>query len=149
MDGRKKSKRSRVKNPGLKKQYNSKVKQEYIDYDYVDKLSPEEAEWLNKFSEEYIGAKLNHHDALHDTPELRKDCFDRNNARQRCIYGNSKAKNAVYTPTKHNVGVNNETNDVSNYNDIMINKQQHMADNIEDHMIDYIDIKRKSDKSQQ
>ena len=37
---------------------NPKVRREFIDVDYVDKLSDKEKEWLNKFMDEYNGANL-------------------------------------------------------------------------------------------
>lgn len=95
---KKKKPRSAVKNPGLNPNYNSKIKQEYLDYDYVSSLSAEEKAWLNDFTEEYYGAALDYKNLdnnLHNTPELKKDCTDRNNARNRCIYGIWKATNRL------------------------------------------------------
>lgn len=92
-----KTKRSKEKYPALKKNVNSRVRQEYIDYDYLDKLSPEEKAWLNDFSEEYINASVGKQseadqNRFHNTAELVKDCTDRNNARNRCIYGEVRNK---------------------------------------------------------
>ena len=59
--------------------------------DYIDKLSEEEKKWLNDFNTEWLGANLNESKKLmHNTKALRKDCFDRNNARNRDIYGRSR-----------------------------------------------------------
>ena len=89
-----KNKRSRTKYPALKPELNLKTRYELIDYDYVDKLSEEEKAWLNKFTEEYVNASLNTEDLdknLHNTEELKKDCYRRNNARNRDILTKAKA----------------------------------------------------------
>lgn len=62
---------------------------------YVHKLSPEEKLWMAKFMNEYNNARLDYADLsnnLHNTPELKKACTDRNNARNRCAYTLEKAK---------------------------------------------------------
>jgi hypothetical protein len=91
----KQNKRSKAKYPALKPELNLKTRHELIaDYDYIKKLSPEEKEWLNKFTKEYVNAEINTKKPrknLHKTKAARKDCYDRNNARNRCIYTRSKA----------------------------------------------------------
>lgn len=65
-----------------------------IDYDYTSKLSDKDKAWLNKFTEEYVNANLDYKNLknnLHNTQELKKDCTDRNNARNRCILTRAKA----------------------------------------------------------
>lgn len=65
-----------------------------MDYDYLNKLSEEEKKWLNAFTEEYINASLdskNLENNLHNTEELKKDCYRRNNARNRDILTRAKA----------------------------------------------------------
>lgn len=88
-----KSKRpDRGLNPGLKKSKFSRIKQEYFDQDYIDKLSDKDKAWLSKFNDEYLGANLKDGgNKFHKTKRLKKDCFDRNNARNRDIYGDAKA----------------------------------------------------------
>lgn len=89
-----KKRRNEVQHPALDNRYNSKIRQEYIDYDYKTKLTEEEKEFLNKFTEEYYGAGLDYDNLennIHNTPELKKACTDRNNAQNRCLYGISKA----------------------------------------------------------
>lgn len=103
---------------------NPKVRREFIDVDYVDKLSDKEKEWLNKFMDEYNGANLdfeNPRKNLHKTKKLKKDCTDRVNARNRDLYAKSKIKNELYFL---NEDIDGET------------------DNIEDALIDYIDNKK-------
>jgi hypothetical protein len=67
-----------------------------LDYDYLHKLSEEELAWLNKFTEEYVHANLNTEKPksnLHRTKSMRKDCYDRNNARNRDVLTKQKAQN--------------------------------------------------------
>jgi hypothetical protein len=67
-----------------------------IDYDYVSKLSPKEKAWLNKFTEEYTNASIKKDKKpLHKTKEHTKDCYDRNNARNRCILTRAKASGST------------------------------------------------------
>lgn len=113
-----KNKRSRTKYPALKPELNLKTRYELIDYDYVDKLSEEEKAWLNKFTEEYVNASLNTEDLdknLHNTEELKKDCYRRNNARNRDILTKAKASgNHISTDemliNKKSIRVNTEEN---------------------------------------
>lgn len=92
---KKKTKRSRIKYSALDPTVNLKTRYELIaDYDYIDKLSEEEKAWLNKFTKEYVNADLDTKKTsrnLHKNKELRKDCYDRNNARNRCIWTKCKA----------------------------------------------------------
>lgn len=75
---------------------NLRTRTELIDYDYLDKLNDKEKEWLNKFSEEYIGASIKKDEKpMHKTKRLRKDCYDRNNARNRCILTRAKASGTI------------------------------------------------------
>jgi hypothetical protein len=103
----KKTRRNSIRYPALKPEYNIKIRQEYIDFDYIDKLSPSEKQWLNSFVEEELIANVSHSGKkLNDfkTKDLsikkkdirkkvnsnKKRIFDNNNARNRC--GLSKAK---------------------------------------------------------
>ena len=95
----KKRKRDLVKYPGLDKRFFSKIKQEYHDIDYAHKLSDKDQKWLSQFMEENLGAQLNektlknkyNKKPIHKSKAQKKDCYDRNNARQRDIYGLSRA----------------------------------------------------------
>lgn len=89
-----KNKRARTKYPALKPELNLKSRYELIDYDYIDKLSDSNKAWLNKFTEEYVNASLdseNLENNFHSTTELKKDCYRRNNARNRDILTRAKA----------------------------------------------------------
>lgn len=82
-----KSRRSKSKYPALDPTLNLKTRYELIaDCDYLDKLSDKEKEWLNNFNEEYINANMNHKGKkLHKSKKQKKDCYDRNNSRNRCL----------------------------------------------------------------
>lgn len=78
----------------MKPELNLKSRYEEIEdiASYADQLTKEEKAWLNQFSQEYICANFNHgKKPLHDTKELKKSCYDRNNARNRCQLTRKKA----------------------------------------------------------
>lgn len=55
-------------------------------------------DWLNKFNKEFVGASLdseNPHRNLHKSKKMRKDCYDRNNARNRDILTKKKITNQL------------------------------------------------------
>lgn len=102
----KNNRRQNIRHPNLKKRYNLKVRQDYIDTHYINgvdsvtgegkglrPLNEEELDWLNKFYGEYVNASVNqksHEDQLHNTEELVKDCYNKNNARNRCVMNKVK-----------------------------------------------------------
>lgn len=82
-----KSARQRTLYPGLEKKVNLKSRIDLIDYDYLDKLTPKEKLWLSNFTEEYISGNFKHRGKpLHITQKEKKECYDRNNARNRDTY---------------------------------------------------------------
>lgn len=86
------NRRDKVKYPALDKKYNPKIRQENIDADYLHLLSPEELAFYNRFMEEENNASFkNDGNDLNNTKEERKKIYDRNNARQRCIYSQLKS----------------------------------------------------------
>lgn len=70
---------------GLEKGATRKPARDFVDFDYVDKLSEEEKDWLNRFSAEYYQNSLSKKDrkALHRTSDLRKAVYSGENARNR------------------------------------------------------------------
>lgn len=87
-----------------------KTRKELLDYDYIHKLNPEQKDWLGQFTEEWAGgavkktkAKIRkdgtkirgsgkvRKDQIHNTEELAKDCFDRNNRRNIDVLGVASA----------------------------------------------------------
>lgn len=86
---------------------------EFIDFDYIDKLTHEEKLYLSDFYEEYLSGNTNHdgRPVLHPTWKDLKPCYDRNNARNRDTLAISKTQGLVVgdeggLPEKHidNVG---------------------------------------------
>jgi len=135
MSKKKATKRSKEKYPALQPRVNSRIRQEYIDYDYVDELSDEEKQWLNDFTEEFTNAVVGkqseaENNRFHNTAELVKDCTDRNNAQNRCLYG--RVRNRV-AATK-----------LLNYEDVINMVEDQLSreinpEEVEDAFIEYLD----------
>lgn len=89
----KKPKRSQVRHAALKPKYNSRILSEYMDYDYLDKLSVVDKDFLDKFSREYYKGSFEHDDRdLDNSPEAKKASYDSNNQRNRDLYGHLRNK---------------------------------------------------------
>lgn len=89
---KKENRRSENKFASLRPELNLKSRTELLDYDYLHKLTDVEKTWLAKFTEEYVNANIpKDKPRLHKTKKLKKDCYDRNNSRNRDIYTKSKA----------------------------------------------------------
>lgn len=73
---------------GLEPKTFPKNKQWAIDQDYYHLLCPLDKEWMSKFNNEFYGGKIKKGDptALHNTDDLRKECYNRNNAANRDTY---------------------------------------------------------------
>lgn len=100
-DKPKKPRRNRVKFPGLKKQYTTRIRQEYLDFDYLDQLNDEEKAWLNKFVEEELNTQFkNDGTDFNKTKEQRKKIYDRNNKQNSDLYGNLKNKDNKFKNKK-------------------------------------------------
>jgi hypothetical protein len=56
-----------------------------LDFDYLEKLSPEERAWLDEFSREYYHGNPPREGALHPQ-ERRKELYAANNARNRDMW---------------------------------------------------------------
>jgi hypothetical protein len=83
---KKQNRRSQVKYPALDPKFNLKTRSDLIEADYIDQLSEEEKDWLNRFNEEYVNANFGHKGKLIQRRKAyRKDSYDRNNARNRDI----------------------------------------------------------------
>lgn len=94
---KRKSKRSLQKYPDLNPKVNLRSRTEQLDYDYLHLLSEEELKFLNQFSKEYVNAsfKKSTRDNLHKTKAAKKDCYDRNNARNRDVLTKEKARKRI------------------------------------------------------
>jgi hypothetical protein len=97
----KKSKRSKVKWPNLRKDYNLKARRDYIEPDYINgvkdskgnqvmrALTNEEKDWLDQFYKETVNADLRNPE-FYKTKEEKKKIYGENNARNRCLYNQTK-----------------------------------------------------------
>lgn len=131
---KKKTKRSKEKYPYLEKRLNSRVRQEYLDFDYINQLSDEEKEFLNKFAGEYYGGsfKKDGTDITATDKEGYRESYGRNNARNRCLYGQIRNK---VSRTK-----------LLNYEKVrnMVEEEcvrETSSDSVEDAFIEYLDSK--------
>lgn len=89
-----KNRRSRVEFPALIRKYNLRIRQESIDFDYLEKLSKEDLDWLNRFMEEYNNASFKH-DTIDGAVETRRKSYRTNNYRNRDIFSRAKAQGIV------------------------------------------------------
>lgn len=81
---KKSTRRSRTKYPGLTKEVTSRVRREFLDMDYIDKLNEEEKKWLNNFMEGHLHANINKENRkMFKRKKDRKAVYDANNARNR------------------------------------------------------------------
>lgn len=128
---RKVNRRTKSKYPGLDTNLNPRIRWEYMDQDYISKLSPKEKDWLNRFNEEFNGAKFDHDGTvLHKSAKKKRECYNKNNARNRCVYSLAKARGTLdnMEVTKMEA-IKSDENEVNN--------------DVEDILIDYIDSKKK------
>lgn len=110
MNERKKPRRAQVKHASLKPKYNSRIRQEFLDADYIDQLDDTikncklpngemvtELHYLSLFMEEWNNASVGKQseaekNVFHRTAEEVKDCTDRNNKRNGDLYGRLRNK---------------------------------------------------------
>lgn len=93
----KKLKRKRTNKDSLVKKMQNLVRQEYTDFDYLDKLSPKELEWLAKFNNEHLNASFNSDNRKNiiKDKEMQNKIYNENNARNRCQFGRNKPAKKV------------------------------------------------------
>jgi hypothetical protein len=95
---KKTNRRTKSKFRGLRPELNLKTRFEEIAdmASYAHKLNEEELDWLNRFSEEYVSSNFNHNgNLISRTKKWRKECYDRNNARNRDIFTREKAQGTM------------------------------------------------------
>ncbi len=93
----------KVRLKSLNPQYQPRVRKELVDYDYIDKLSYEEKQWLAQFTDEYIGGAILKTKSgkiaagqLHNTQELTKERYDANNHRNNDVHSVTRANGLLY-----------------------------------------------------
>jgi hypothetical protein len=94
--GKKTTRRSKEKYPALVPHLNLRTRFEEIDYDYVDKLTDEEKEWLNRFTAEYTNADFRHKNKIHKKKKDELQAYKRNNDRNADILTRAKASGKIY-----------------------------------------------------
>ena len=95
---KKQNKRNSYQYPALEPSVNLKTRQEAIEdvKNYFHKLSPEEKKWMNAFMEEENNANFNHGGPkLNKSKDEKKKIYNRNNARNRCIFTREKAQDKL------------------------------------------------------
>lgn len=141
-------KRDQEKYPGLKKNLFSKIKQEYHDYDYVDKLNHDEKVWLSKFTEENLGANTDPNKKAYDEKttvhpkDYNKKIYAANNARNRDIQSLKRVTGKlVYEHTEDTLEALDEnelndqidvTNDIKQYYSTHQEKQLDLPEFVEE-----------------
>lgn len=112
-----KTRRSERMYSALDKDANLMIRQDLLDYDYLDKLNDKDKMWLNNFTAEYVHADFNHsgkriHKKKLVTKKIKstgqkrvfdvgkKDANDRNNARNSDVYAKAKANFILETEDK-------------------------------------------------
>lgn len=71
--------------PGLSAKCTSRCAREFVDFDYVDKLSSEEKQWLDQFSREYYQNDFSAPE-FHVDKESKRELYRTNNERARDIW---------------------------------------------------------------
>lgn len=110
------NRRTRTKHPELNKNLHLKIRQELIDYDYLDKLNEEEKEWLNRFTKEYVSASFEKTKKgnpspknLHKGSKLRKKVYNANNKRNIDAYAISRINNSLAELTEGHKALDTNT----------------------------------------
>jgi hypothetical protein len=88
-----KKKKTHKLDSSLKASLQPKIRQEYLDYDYLDQLSKEEYDWLAAFTHEDNCANLNHPGPkiLKRNKKARSEIYKKNNKRNNDTFGISHA----------------------------------------------------------
>ncbi len=129
-----KSRRDKVKHPNLNPRFSPRIRGEFIDYDYVDKLDDKTKDWLNKFTGEYHGASFQHNETdIQPYEKYGKDCNDRNNFANRDTYGILKNK-ANKSNNKRLLNYDNVIGDIES-------NSEANPSHLENSYIDFIDLK--------
>lgn len=131
----KKKKRDLEKYPALNPKLNARTRFDVLDMDYLKKLDEEDLKFLNQFMAEYVsGAFKKNEDGnysdenFHKTLEERRECYNRNNTRNRCGLTISNAK-----------GTTLRTEDISSYIDLLTEVESQINNILSDTVIDEYD----------
>lgn len=95
---KKKTRRSQYKYPAVESSVNLITRKEEIEdvKSYFNQLNDEEKAWMNSFMEEEVCANFNHGGKkINKSKKDRKKVYDKNNARNRCIYTRENAQSKL------------------------------------------------------
>lgn len=110
-------------------------RREYLDCDYVNKLTDEEKDFLNRFLEENYITNFKHKGKkMYKKKADKKRLYSENNARNRCLHSYAKSKGILEelpNEGSSKSGSYSSTKDPGSFN------------NLEDALIEYIDSKKK------
>lgn len=113
----------------LQKKSTRLIRQEYVDYDYVDKLSDYEKQWLADFTIEHYNASVGKQkdegkdNRFMKSKEDIKDCTDRNNWRNNDVYGKKRAHNElIYSQAEGTIDpqIRNKWAKQQSYEEVMV-----------------------------
>ena len=72
---------------GLSKNNTHKKSRDFLDMDYINKLTDSEIRWMDKFCREYYQNHFtNSSRDKHDTKELKRRCYSNENSRERDMW---------------------------------------------------------------
>lgn len=138
--------RSRTKYPALNPQFNLRSRTELLDYDYLSKLTDKELKYLNKFTEEFVNASVDVKKPwrnLHKSKKSMRECFNRNNARNRDVLTQQKAMGKhIYLDDIQDVG---NLNNIESLEDRMDMQFLNIIDELGNLLIDDSQIVESSD----
>lgn len=94
---KRKTRRSAAKYPALNPRFYSRLKREFYDIDYIEKLSEQEKEWLNAFLEVELNASFTNSEkkVVRNTKANRKRVYRNNYTRMTDIHGIMKSRGAL------------------------------------------------------
>lgn len=115
-----------------------KLLRKIINSKYKDLESIKQLEYITKFNNEYYKAVIKHNDnnSLHNTSELVRDCFTRNNIRNRDLLSKEPNK---FTSISYQMTNNDSLKEQKLEKHINSNRN---LTNHEENLIDLIDVKK-------
>lgn len=94
--------KAKVRLQSLDRNYNTRVRWESLDADYLKQLNPETLKYYAQFIDEYVGGAISKNKDgtpkkghLHNTKTLAKACYDSNNRRNNDLFSIAKATNRI------------------------------------------------------
>ena len=113
---KKKTKRSQTKYPALNSKLCKGSVRDFMDWDYLESLSPSEKEFLNKFSNEYYSADFRGDKPLITGKKARRKIYKANNARNQdttSYLGNFRRLESFEDLKDHELNTGNQQEDAT------------------------------------